>query len=1156
MNTWTIIRRSAVFFHRSNLAVALGCVVATAVLTGALLVGDSLRAHLRSTALARLCGIEYAIVSQGFFRAELARNLDRARSDHHSDLRIAPTILVSAAISHAETRARSNRVNVIGVSAELPALLGDGASSIAPGTVPPSATTDGVVLNDALAAEIGAAVGDEVVLRLPRPDDAPLESLLGQRDRRTIARRWVVRGIVPAEGAGAVSLRPGHDVPRNVFAPLALLQGALGREDEVNALLIAGRTRHEQPVPPDLDAALASALARSVALEDVGLVLRVSETHGYLAVESTGFFLEPHVEEAAREAARAIGATPAAVLAYVANRIRPVEGTSEGIPYSTVVALDDTAVRSADLETVRAAPGDAGEQPPETTITDGTIRLNEWAANDLGASPGDRIELEYYVTGPFGSVESRTATFTLSAVVAMSGGAIDRGFTPEYRGVTDVAHLSDWDPPFPVDLRRVRERDESYWETYRTAPKGFLSLADGQRLWARQQDRFGAVSSIRAYPREGVEPAALVDTFRAELRSRLDPARFGLVFDPVRRRALASGAGSTDFGGLFLAFSLFLIASAAMLIALLFRLGVEQRRPQLGVLLAVGFHARRVWAMLLAEGTVVAALGGGVGVVAALGYGWLMLAGLRTWWSAAVHAPAIELHAAPRTLLGGWLAGVVVAVAAQSAALRSLRKIAPHVLLSKGVAIEDRARGRGGAARRSLLVGGAALVAALTLMAWGLSASDPAPGFFFGVGSLVLVGALCIVGDRLRRSPASAVVHGGASAWTRIGWRNARRHPSRNMLIVALIACGTFVVGSIGTFHREVDPTDLSRASGTGGFPLLAESTVPLPYDLNTPDGRDALNLGEAPLPPDFRAFPFRLRQGEETSCLNLYRPVQPRILGAPRGMIERGGFAFSASESTTPDDRENPWRLLLHDRPDGAVPAIGDESAIRWQLHSGLGEGWVITDGRGRPARLRFVALLSGSALQGEIIVSQEQFVRLFPDTQGYGFFLIETPAAATASVAHALEDGLSDFGFDVSAAADRLASYLAVQNTYLRTFQTLGGLGLLLGTCGLGVVLLRHVGERRGELALMRAVGFSRGALSWMILAENAALVALGVAVGAVAAGLAVAPHMGSAGWGALLRALASVTGADLLVGLTTGVVAVAVVLRTPLIPALRRE
>ncbi len=154
------------------------------------------------------------------------------------------------------------------------------------------------------------------------------------------------------------------------------------------------------------------------------------------------------------------------------------------------------------------------------------------------------------------------------------------------------------------------------------------------------------------------------------------------------------------------------------------------------------------------------------------------------------------------------------------------------------------------------------------------------------------------------------------------------------------------------------------------------------------------------------------------------------------------------------------------------------------------------------------------------------------------------------------ALEAELERFGFDAGGTGERLASFLAVENTYLATFQTLGGLGLILGTLGLGVVLLRNVLERRGELATLRAFGYRRAILSRMVLAENLTLLAAGMLIGSLAGLAAAAPHLASAGarlpWVPLLLTLAVI----FLAGMLSSLLAVAGSLRVPLIPALRAE
>jgi ABC-type antimicrobial peptide transport system permease subunit len=224
--------------------------------------------------------------------------------------------------------------------------------------------------------------------------------------------------------------------------------------------------------------------------------------------------------------------------------------------------------------------------------------------------------------------------------------------------------------------------------------------------------------------------------------------------------------------------------------------------------------------------------------------------------------------------------------------------------------------------------------------------------------------------------------------------------------------------------------------------------------------------------------------------------------------------------------------------------------------LHSDLGKEINITDDSGAPVKLRIVGLLSDSVFQSGLLMSEKNFLRLYPSSEGYGFFLIETPPGDADRAKSVLETALGDRGFEVTPSARRLEAYLAVENMYLSTFQVLGGFGLLLGTLGLAVVLLRSVWERRGELALLRALGYRHRALNWLLLSENGFLLLLGLGIGTATALLAIAPHlMGGGGaipWPELLGMLAGV----LAVGLLVAAAALRATLQAPLVPALRRE
>ena len=75
-----------------------------------------------------------------------------------------------------------------------------------------------------------------------------------------------------------------------------------------------------------------------------------------------------------------------------------------------------------------------------------------------------------------GFLETRSAEFRIAAVVPLAGAAADRDLSPVYPGITEADTLGDWDPPFPIDLKRVRPQDEAYWKEHRATPKAFSAL--------------------------------------------------------------------------------------------------------------------------------------------------------------------------------------------------------------------------------------------------------------------------------------------------------------------------------------------------------------------------------------------------------------------------------------------------------------------------------------------------------------------------------------------------------------------------------------------------------------------------------------------------------------------------------------------------------
>jgi ABC-type lipoprotein release transport system permease subunit len=1074
VTTFRLISRSLTHYWRTNLAVVLGVAVAVAVLAGALLVGASVRSSLRELATGRLGQTDQAILSTGLFREALASEVDGV-----------PVLMLEGIVVHEPSGTRASRVQVYGIDERFWKFHG----SSAPGSADREA-----LLGEPLARELGAKPGDAVLVRLPQQSDIPAESLHGRKEDPGRTIRFLAGQPIPSP-LGEFTLRPRQGAVRAVFVPLPRLQRDLRIGSRVNTILLEG------------DGSLEDILKSRYALGDVGVKLRILDPERGFAIETESAVVSDSLADTVAATARGLGLRSTPMLSYLANTIR-VNGRE--VPYSLVTAMN--------LEGL--------------TNPDG-IALNEWAARELQAKPGDQVTLEYYLWQADGNLITRSADFTLQSVLPMKGIAADRDLSPEYPGISDADTIGDWDPPFPMHLKRIRPADEDYWDRYRATPKAFVALNRGQELW---QSRFGKLTSIRI---AGGSPEA----FEESLRRRLNPFENGFNVEPVRAAALQSSQGATDFGEYFSYFSFFLVISALLLTGLFFRLGVEQRLREIGTLRATGFSSRSIRRLLAAEGIVLATLGGLVGVAAALLYGGFILYGLRTWWVDAVGTRMLRLHVDPGAMIAGMIGGLVAAVVAVLLSLRAIRKRSPRSLLS-GVAEPAMAPPfrRRRAIRLGLL---SALGSAMLLGATAGGFIQPAGGFF-GAGALLLIASLSTLWSWLS-GPRHALVHDLHA----LGQRGTTYRPGRSILCIALIASATFLIVSIDSFRRDGLSDSRDPKSGSGGFPLLAESALPIFYDLDSKSGRDNVGLTASGL--ELASFyPFRLRPGDDASCLNLYQPVKPRFLGVPGEFARTGRFAFSG----TIEPADNPWLLLESPAENGAIPAIVDANSLTYVLHRKLGDEMVFQeDGRG-PVRVRFVATLRDSIFQSEILISEAHFTTLFPDQQGHRYYLIETPPERVGAVTASLEEGLSDYGIDVEGTAARLAEFHRVENTYLSTFQALGGLGLVLGTVGLGAVLLRNVLERRREVALLRAVGYRPEHLRRLILAENMMLLISGLGIGTVCALIAIAPAWLERGGRLPVLSISMLLIAVFATGLLASVAAVRAVRRAPIATTLRAE
>ncbi len=895
----SLTRASLRHYLPTNIMVVVGIAAAVAVLSGALLVGTSVRESLRELALGRLGATDVVVSSPTFFRSALADSV-AATTGAAPIQSAAPLIVAAGAVVHDESKRVAGRVLVYGIDERFERFHGVTGLTV---------NGRDALLSRALADELGARTGQSLTIRIARPTDIPLSTLQGRRELTGERIRVNVARVLDRESLSEFSLAPSQGPVLAVFVPMTRLQNDLELGDRTNTLLLKVDPRI---APEQSTAEVSKWLARVATTDDLGLRVRSQGQNAPIVVEGIGGFIAPSAVAALEQQVNDEHRAAVPVLTYVANSIRIAD---REVPYSTVSAIDLDGAWDLGLEAWKgAAIAQAPSPKPQAQSTLPPIWLNEWAANDLKAQVGNEVVLDYYLWSDEEGLQTRSARFTLRGVVAMNGIGGDSTLTPDYPGISDAADITSWDPPFPVELKKVRRQDEDYWDRYRAAPKALVTLADGQRLWG---SRFGNVSSLR------------IASTGAAFSPRVDPLAAGLSIRPVRAEALAASAGTTDFGEYFLYFSFFLVVSALLLSYLFFALGLEQRTREVGVLAALGFSPRAIRGGFVREGMILAAFAGVAGTIAALGYGAFIMHGLRTWWLGAVGTTTLSLHVSSQSLGLGVVGAMAAGLGALWLGIRAMGRRSTRALLTGA---RDAAKGGSPSRSRTLALTFSGIGVLLFLASW-TDAVDQTAGFF-GAGAALLVSGLCATAFLLRRSRPSLPTR-QRFAIVRLGTHQTAAAPARSVLSLALIAFACFVLVTVGAFRHDPRDIQLARHSGTGGYPLMAESVAPLMYDPNTTSGRTELGFDkDDSVMSTLHVTRVRLRPGDDASCLTLYKPTNPRIIAPEASFIDEERFAFSSSLATSAEDRANPWRLLNSTFPDGAVAAIADQTTLAYALH------------------------------------------------------------------------------------------------------------------------------------------------------------------------------------------------------------------------------
>ena len=1086
----TIIRlalKGFIHYWKISICLCLGITLASSILTGSLFVGDSVDQTLKNSAYQRIGSIR-AVLNGGdrFFTSGLVSKINQSIPNNISTA----ALNVTGTLSTPDKSKRVNSVNVYGVDNQFWKLASSSNNIIS------ISDESFFAIGSALAEQKQLKVGDRVIIRAEMPGHVSRDAPLSGESGKLAAISSEITHIIEDESGGSFSLRAEQSSALNVFIPLNTLQEKLDKEGRANLILSSTTDNFEKSIQQSWTHADLELDYNSFEDSEINVTI----------FQSDRVFISDKVESAVMQ----VDGTAEPILSYLVNEIRV---NDKSVPYSVGTGIGPQSAKILGIKV-----------PSKNEVC-----VHHWLSDDtenggLDIVTGDTINISYYSvinTREFTTVgdelddnglkdESDKRELKVTSIIPKDHPGLKMNWVPKFPGLETAKTLRSWESGLPLDTKKIRPEDEQYWDNYRATPKIFIPIDFARASWG---NRFGNATSL-------LVSKVNIDNFHELISPHLKLTDLGMQIRYPKNEAERSVSNAIDFGSLFASLSGFLILSSLLLSLMLCLFAVESRTKQLGALGAIGFTQKKLRQVLLFEFLVSILLGSLLGSAGGYLYTKVTLIALSGVWSDAAAGAQFVFEAKPDSLIYGTLGIFLFALIVIRVSVNKITSQAPRKLLASSNGIGPNINFNGKGKKKSRFIKNIFIILSFTLggccvaLGYG-SEGEKLAGTFFGAGFFFLCGFIQVFSYYLNvlsksTDPQKSNLH-------TIARRNSARRSGRSLAVAATVASGVFLIISVNAFRLSNSANDNSNESGTGGYEFFAKSTLPIYEDLNDEKERDNFGFEEYTT-GKINFVPFRvIRDGEEASCQNLNHAIKPRILGVePRFLIEDHAFRFSAAitaDNANGTQNKSNWSLIDEESPQNIVPVIGDKASVMWAMKKKLGDFVDYTAENGQSLKLKVVGLLENSTLQGNLIMSESNFIKYFPGTSGYQMFLVNSAALNRTEESKMIGDvtrALEQRGMEFISSDKKLAEYTRVQNTYISIFSVLGGLGLLLGTVGVGMLIARSVIERRSELSIMTALGFRRTKLTKMLISEHLLLVGFGILSGIMASIIAIFPNI----------------------------------------------
>lgn len=774
MTFLTLILRSISYYWKSHLMIILGAAISTMVITGTLIVGDSVRFSLEKTTELRIGKTAYSFSGNDrFFRSQLAADI---REQLNID--IAPLLQIKGIASAQGGKFKLNNIQVLGIDEHFAKLIPGG------NTLNPPANNEAYISQN-LSHRLQLKIGDSFLLRVEKVSQVPKNAPFVSNEDNYISLRLKVGDILSSNRLGRFNLNISQTAPFNIFLPISFLNEKMEMADKSNRLLISGETNTTLKQ-------IHLALDNAWNIEDMALGIFQVNNGTDWEIRSERIFIDSLLANTVKQ----IAPTSDPILTYMANSI---EKEGQSTPYSFVSAGPFS----------------------DALLNKNEIIINSWIAEDLNASVGDSIDVSYFSIGPLRKLNEENQWFIIKEVVPIEGIYAEQELMPDLPGLSDAGSCREWEAGVPISLDAIRDKDEVYWNKFRGTPKAFISYEAGKYLW---ENRFGVCTAIRI-------SANNVDkkTLETKLASNLSPGDFGFSLKSIRDEGLAAARGGVDFSQLFMGLSFFLLVAGLILLGLLFSLHLENRIREIGTLKALGFPSFLIKRSILYEGFIIAIPGIILGGLLAILYNKLIFYALNTVWYEVVLTSVLQESIQLTSLLTGM--GIAMVLVGTIIWYNTYKKLkASSMSLQRKLSTTNQVR------YKSLykISEWAILILTIGLIVYDiLNGASLNTGIFFTAGTLMLIAFLLLLTNLIKSN--SKLISETFDAISLIS-KNISRFGSRSLRIIILFALGTFIVISTGLNKKDLFSNANQQNSGTGGFRYYMETTLPILNDLNDPE--------------------------------------------------------------------------------------------------------------------------------------------------------------------------------------------------------------------------------------------------------------------------------------------------------------------------------